>query len=307
MIKRVRHCNGPYSVNISVTERCPLKCPICFHEYGKYYEMEPQTVCGYIDELALLGTKQVQFSGGEPLVYPYLVEIIAYAQKKGIRNVISTSGVGMTVEYVKRLEEVGLDCCNVSLNGSNAEIHKLTREGFQCSKKALEILSLSGLTVAINWVAYHENIEDLPQLISLAKSFNVKYISVLSMKKNNVGMVCNPINKTDFDNLVQYCREFKGYLIVESCFHELGTALKGGRFLGEGCRAGTFYMAINAKGDFMPCPHLIQTGGKYFSIKEYWNEDRELERYRENKTCSLDYRILENEDVNKAIWQEYTD
>ena len=26
-------CNVPYSVNISVTEKCPLKCPFCFHEY----------------------------------------------------------------------------------------------------------------------------------------------------------------------------------------------------------------------------------------------------------------------------------
>ena len=58
-------------------------------------------------------------------------------------------------------------------------------------------------------------------------------------------------------------------------------------FLGEGCRAGTFYMAISAKGDFMPCPHLIDTGEKYLSIKEYWNKDRKLGWYRENKTCFL--------------------
>ena len=143
------------------------------------------------------------------------------------------------------------------------------------------------MTVAINWVASHKNIEDLPQLIALAKTFNVKYICVLSMKKNNLGVVCDPLDKMDFDTLLQYCRMFKGYLIVESCFNELGSVLKGGRFLGEGCRAGTFYMAISAKGNFMPCPHLIDSGEKYLSIKEYWNHDRELEWYRGNKTCSL--------------------
>lgn len=183
MIRKERRYNAPYSVNISVTEKCPLKCPICFREYGKRYELEPRSIYKYIDELALLGTKQVQFSGGEPLVYPYLVEIIAYTHKKGIHTAISTSGVGMTVEYAKRLEEAGLDCCYISLNGSNARIHEITREGFQYSKKALEILSMSRLTVAINWVASHKNIEDLPQLIALAKTFNVKYICVLSMKK----------------------------------------------------------------------------------------------------------------------------
>lgn len=287
MIRKERRYNAPYSVNISVTEKCPLKCPICFREYGKRYELEPRSIYKYIDELALLGTKQVQFSGGEPLVYPYLVEIIAYTHKKGIRTAISTSGVGMTVEYAKRLEEAGLDCCYISLNGSNARIHEITREGFQYSKKALEILSMSRLTVAINWVASHKNIEDLPQLIALAKTFNVKYICVLSMKKNNLGVVCDPLDKMDFDTLLQYCRMFKGYLIVESCFNELGSVLKGGRFLGEGCRAGTFYMAISAKGNFMPCPHLIDSGEKYLSIKEYWNHDRELEWYRGNRTCSL--------------------
>lgn len=61
-------CNVPYSVNISVTERCPLKCPSCFHEYNHFNELEYREVCNYIDELSSLGTAQVQFSGGEPLV-----------------------------------------------------------------------------------------------------------------------------------------------------------------------------------------------------------------------------------------------
>ena len=71
-------CNVPYSVNISVTEKCPLKCPFCFHEYDNDNELSVNQVYRYIDELASMGTAQIQFSGGEPLIYPHILEVISY-------------------------------------------------------------------------------------------------------------------------------------------------------------------------------------------------------------------------------------
>lgn len=279
-------CNVPYSVNISVTERCPLTCPFCFHEYDHFAELSYQQICDYIDELSQLGTAQVQFSGGEPLVYPYILDSIAYAHLKGIRVVISSSGITVTGEVANKLKDAGLDCCYISLNGSTALIHEITREGYELAINALEIFKKVGLTTAINWVAYHENVRDFEHVVELAKSFNVKHISIMPMKQCGGSRFFSNINREDLDVLMECCRNNKDYLIVDSCFEELNIGLGKSKTVAGGCRAGKFYMAINAKGEFLSCPHLNKETAKVASIEKYWNEDTVMAKFRMGRKCA---------------------
>ena len=128
--KEKGYSTAPYSVNISLTEKCPLRCPFCFHKYENCHELDFQTVCNYIDELTVLGTAQVQFSGGEPLLYSNLLKIISYSHLRGLRTVMSTSGMGLSEKMAAELKTSGLDCCYISLNGSREKIHQLTRDGY---------------------------------------------------------------------------------------------------------------------------------------------------------------------------------
>lgn len=279
-------CNAPYSVNISVTERCPLKCPFCFHEYDNYNELSFSSICEYIDELASMGTAQVQFSGGEPLVYQHIFESIAYAHSKGMRVVISTSGVFVTEEITQKLMAAGLDCCYISLNGSTAKIHEVTRDGFRFAINALEIFKKMGMASAINWVASHENVKDLRKLISLAKSMGVKHISIIPMKKCGGGREIEKLTKEDLAYLWEYCKSNRDYLIIESCFEEIFPEAKCNKSVSSGCRAGKFYMAVNAKGEFLGCPHLFGTATTAETIKEYWNYNESLSQFRRRDSNS---------------------
>ncbi|MBU5330722.1 hypothetical protein KQI61_00790 [Anaerocolumna aminovalerica] len=42
---------------------------MCFQPFNEKTELEFNTIYTYLDELSSLGTKYVQFSGGEPLSY----------------------------------------------------------------------------------------------------------------------------------------------------------------------------------------------------------------------------------------------
>lgn len=105
--KEKGYSTAPYSVNISLTEKCPLRCPFCFHKYENCHELDFQTVCNYIDELTVLGTAQVQFSGGEPLLYSNLLKIISYSHLRGLRTVMSTSGMGLSEKMAAELKTSG--------------------------------------------------------------------------------------------------------------------------------------------------------------------------------------------------------
>ena len=278
-------CNTPYSVNISVTERCLLKCPFCFHEYDNCEELSFSQVCGYIDELVRMGTAQIQFSGGEPLVYQHILEAISYAHSKGIRVVISTSGVTITEEFARKLKEAGLECCYISLNGSTAEIPEITRDGYKFAVNALGIFQKIGLTSAINWVACHDNVKDLENVVSLAKSLGVKYICVIPMKKCGSNRAFRKITNEDLYILTECRKRNKDYLIFDSCFEALVAESQSAKSVSFGCRAGKFYMAISAQGKFLCCPHLFNSATDASSIEEYWKNDELLSQFRHKGGC----------------------
>lgn len=252
----------PINVNIALTERCNLHCPFCFHDYEGEADLDFALLKDYLKQLAKMGTYCVQYSGGDPLLYPYLEEAIECSHEHGLYTRLSTSGSALTFTYAKRLKKVGLDCCHLSLNGSTQEIHNRTRDGFSETMEALRIVSEVEIPCTINWVANHENIPDLIRVIEIAQSMNVKNIDILANKPSHTMELLFPYNYDDLIQLKQLCEEYPEYLNVESCFNELQLLLYGMKLpiVGKGCRAGRFHMAIDVRGRFLPCPHLEALG-----------------------------------------------
>ncbi len=67
---------------MELTNQCNLRCRHCYAGSGEKLDNELSTaeVKGLLEELSRLGSVEVEFSGGEPLLRPDLFEIIAYAK-----------------------------------------------------------------------------------------------------------------------------------------------------------------------------------------------------------------------------------
>lgn len=57
----------------------------------------------------------------------------------------------------------------ISLNGSKKEIHELSRDNFELTYNAAQQLGIRDVKYGINWVARHDNVRDLENLIWIAK------------------------------------------------------------------------------------------------------------------------------------------
>src|SRR5213592_4355926 len=90
-------CNLHYSAtslcNIDLTNRCNLKCPICFaNANAAGYVFEP-TFEQIVYEFAVLRAQRpipvaaIQFAGGEPTIYPQFPEIVKAAKEMGFPQV----------------------------------------------------------------------------------------------------------------------------------------------------------------------------------------------------------------------------
>jgi MoaA/NifB/PqqE/SkfB family radical SAM enzyme len=75
-----------------------------------------------VDEAAALGMDELQLSGGDPLLYPHLIDVIQAAKSHPSVFVLMNSvGTGVTVEHAREIIDAGLGAWNFSGNWSGAD------------------------------------------------------------------------------------------------------------------------------------------------------------------------------------------
>lgn len=121
---------------VDVTNRCNLRCPVCFaHAGATGYVYEPSTeeVKRILDNFRLNEPAKppgLQFSGGEPTVRDDLPELIEYADKIGFHHIeVNTNGIriAQSLEYTKQLVDAGANAIYLQFDGLTDDIYVKTR------------------------------------------------------------------------------------------------------------------------------------------------------------------------------------
>ncbi len=117
------HGRQAVDLRVSLTDRCNLRCTYCMPEEGLNWLGKPELLTDeeIVRLVALavgsLGVREVRFTGGEPLLRPGLVAIIAACAALEPRPEISltTNGIGLA-RIAPALRDAGVDRVNVSLD-----------------------------------------------------------------------------------------------------------------------------------------------------------------------------------------------
>jgi len=113
-------------VVFNCTRRCNLRCRHCYsasdNEAGRD-ELTGDEARAMIDDLAAFGCPVLLFSGGEPLLRPDVMPLIAHARSAGMRAVLSTNGTAITPALAGQLAAVGLNYVGISLDGATPEVN----------------------------------------------------------------------------------------------------------------------------------------------------------------------------------------
>jgi len=110
---------APFLVQMVVTRRCNLSCGYC-NEYDKVSEPVPRDVLERrMDKIKELGTWALEFTGGEPLEHPDLIELVRYAARtKRFHKVeLISNGFLWNQEIVHALNDAGLTELQISVDG----------------------------------------------------------------------------------------------------------------------------------------------------------------------------------------------
>ena len=162
------HFTFPDTLYLEVTRACNLKCVHCFNDSGKRLRRElshPQKL-NLINNFAQLGGQEIRFTGGEPMQYKRIHELIASASTQPVRVSIGTNATLITLDRAKCLQDSGLSQAVVSIDGMSQTHNKLRgHRAWQRSVTGIRFLQKCGIFVRINITAMQDNFKEIPEVV----------------------------------------------------------------------------------------------------------------------------------------------
>ncbi len=119
------HASPPEAVNIYPTDRCNLKCSMCFERLRKPRpEMRLSDWQRIIDQIKRFRPR-IHLSGGEPFLYPHIIDLIALIKRENLFLAITTNGTFLD-KHAGEIVARGVNRLHISIDGPE-KIHDRIR------------------------------------------------------------------------------------------------------------------------------------------------------------------------------------
>jgi uncharacterized radical SAM superfamily Fe-S cluster-containing enzyme len=141
------HVSHTALANLDLTNRCNLTCPVCFanaNAAGTLYEPsfdEVRRMLQALRDTRPVAGRVVQFSGGEPTVYPRFLDACRMAREMGFTHIqAATNGILMAdLDFTMECKQAGLNTIYLQFDGVCEEVYLRTR-GESLLQKKLQVI-----------------------------------------------------------------------------------------------------------------------------------------------------------------------
>lgn len=194
----------PLSASIEVTARCNLCCTFCYKSadskgrsmtYGEFREL--------VDKIGI-GTRRIHITGGEPLVNPDIVPMLAYLSDEGYTTSLTTNGTLIDEHLIPLLR--GLNSILVSLYGFDAASYLRTtkRDCFDAVIRGLKLLVNGGIEFTVSYTLTSEGEKDILRIFELLDSIGVPEVKfgLPFISGRNTSMYANHDREIELRNII---------------------------------------------------------------------------------------------------------
>lgn len=153
------HTSHSGLANVDLTNRCNLTCPVCFanaNVAGYLYEPSLEQVRLMLQTLREekpVAGRIVQFSGGEPTIYPHWFEALRLAKELGFSHIqCASNGIRFAEPgFAERSQEAGLHTIYLQFDGVTDDIYLRTRGRplLEIKLQAVENIRKAGMKICL--------------------------------------------------------------------------------------------------------------------------------------------------------------
>lgn len=242
--------------NYYLTYRCNAYCDFChFGDHSSFKKTPFASLDDYysnVSQLAKLGVKFIDLTGGEPLLHKDIVEMAKYSRSLKMQTSITTNGL-LYPKFADKLAG-NVNLLHFSLDSPYEEVHNKIR-GINCYQSVingLEIAKSLGEYPDILFTVTNETFKSLPQMHDLALKFDLV-------------LIVNPVfsyfgNPGLSEEAIDYIRAFisgKSHIYINDAY--LSLRKNGGNKIEKPlCKAVSRVIVISPYNEIiLPCYHFM--------------------------------------------------
>lgn len=302
---------APIYIRIKPTNYCNHKCYYCSYADTKlglrdsvnsHDQIPWQKMKEIISDISDIGVKAVTLSGGgEPLIYPYIIETMTKLLDAGIDLSVITNGQLLKDGQAEVLADA--KWVRVSLDSANAETYSRIRQvPFTAFEEVCNNIShfsrikKNDCELGVNFVVNHENASQVYDIAKMLKDLGVNHIKYTArvtkdlfvyhktFQKQVIDQIHrakNELESADFRIINKYESDFDSALVFHRCYDK--------------CYINRFFTVIAADSKVYFCHDkaYVKEGIvgdlRNQSFKELWFSDETIRRYQEfnpQKECN---------------------
>ena len=165
----------PWSMNdnpiawLEVTDICNIHCEGCYRQHMTGHKTLEQVKEEVLFFKQWRNPDNVSIAGGEPLIYPHIVDLVAFIAEKKIKPIILTNGVALKPELLHELKRAGLAGFTMHVDShqnrpqwqgkSEADLNELRQH------YADMIAAEKGLYLIFNSTVYPSTFHEIPDVL----------------------------------------------------------------------------------------------------------------------------------------------
>jgi len=194
-------------LKIEVTQACLLSSIHCSSDASAagYKEMEAGAATSIVRQAAEMGVAKIAISGGEPLLWPGIEELLELCRSLAMHPTVYTSGiVPDSQKAMDRLRALGVHRVVFSFFSGRPEVHDevtQTKGSWEQTLAVVQSARNAGLPVEFHFVPMRLNYTCLPELAAHAANLGVRQISVLRLVPQGRARCDKNLLLSDADNL----------------------------------------------------------------------------------------------------------
>ncbi|TKB28237.1 radical SAM protein [Desulfopila sp. IMCC35006] len=244
------------SMEIEFSRVCNFRCSYCYvdEKVDTSNELSRAEIKDVILQAKELGARKIIILGGEPSIYPHLVEMLAFLAENCLDVEMFTNGSGIDKALAAVLAEHKVRIA-LKMNSRNEQVQdKLAgkKGAFHIINKALSALQEAGypsqeLFLAVSTVICRQNIKELPAMWQWLREENIEpYFEIITPQANALENSWLGVGPQELKELFSQLSA-----IDQKKFHRNWDPQPP--LVGNKCMRHQVSCVVTAVGDVMPC------------------------------------------------------
>ncbi|PKO21231.1 MAG: radical SAM protein [Chloroflexi bacterium HGW-Chloroflexi-1] len=165
----------PWSMNdnpiawLEITDICNIHCEGCYRQHLTGHKPLDQVKEEILFFKKWRNPDNVSIAGGEPLIHPQIMEIVAFIAEQGIKPIVLTNGVALTPELLRELKRAGLAGFTIHIDSHQNRprwLDKTEKDLNELRQHFADMIAVQGgVYVIFNSTVYPSTFHEIPDVL----------------------------------------------------------------------------------------------------------------------------------------------